>query len=70
MHWVDARDVLADGLTNGGVDRASLHKASTDCQFPLAHKALTHTKFSVGSATIAPVEDWDVVSYAACIAPS
>lgn len=25
MHWVDTRDMLADGLTKGGIDRALLH---------------------------------------------
>lgn len=43
MHWVDARDMLADGVTKVGIDRTLLHKALTDCQFKLEHHALTHT---------------------------
>ena len=54
LHWVDTRDMLADGLTNGGVDRTLLHKASNDRQVKLAHQALTHTQISVGSATTGP----------------
>ena len=50
--WVDTRDMLADGLTEGWVDRALLHRATHDCQFKLAHGALTHTKISAGSATM------------------
>ena len=52
MHWVDARDMLADGLAKGGVDGTWLHRATNACQFILAHEALTHTKISVGFATI------------------
>ena len=54
LHWVDTRDMLADGPTNGGIDRALAHKANNDCQFKLARRALTHTKTSAGSATIDP----------------
>ena len=56
MHWVDTRDVLADGLTKGGIDRTLLHNVSNGCRFKFAHKALTHTTFSFGSAT-KPIAD-------------
>ena len=57
MHWVDTRDMLADGLTKGGIDRALLHSVSNDCRYKLAHPALTHNKTSVvGSATM-PTDD-------------
>lgn len=52
MHWADARDMLADGLAKGGVDRIVLHNAPNDCQVELAHQAFTHTKVSVGFATM------------------
>ena len=56
-HWVDTRDMLADGLTKGGIDGTLLHNVSNDCRFILAHNALTHNTFSVvGSATISPVD--------------
>ena len=51
MHWVNTRDMLVDGLTKGGIDRISLHKASHDCHLKMAHPALTRTPISVGSAT-------------------
>ena len=59
LHWVDTRDMLADVLTNGGVDRTLLHMASNDCQFKLGHQALTHTKIFVGSVTIDPATSGD-----------
>ena len=33
FYWVDARDMLADGLTKGGIDRLLLHKVSNDCVY-------------------------------------
>ena len=51
MHWVDTRDMLADGLTKGGIDGTLLHNVSNDCRLKFAHEALTHTTFSLGSAT-------------------
>ena len=44
LHWVDTRDMLADGLAKGGIDRRLLHQASNDCRLKVAHEALTHTK--------------------------
>ena len=54
LHWVDTRDMLADGLTKGGIDRELLHNVSNDCRFSLKHEALTHSKSptpAAGSAT-------------------
>ena len=51
LHWVDTRDMLADGVNKGEVDRLLLHRASNDCHFKLVHCAPTRTKTSVGSAT-------------------
>ena len=51
MHWVDTRDMRADGLTKGGIFRAWSHRVSNDCAFKLAHRALTHVKASLGSTT-------------------
>ena len=42
MHWVDTRDMLADGLTKGGVDRPLLHTVSNGCRFTFD----PHTGFS------------------------
>ena len=44
LHWVDIRDMLADGLTKGGIDRQMLHQVSNNCRLKVAHEALTHTK--------------------------
>ena len=44
FHWVDARDMLADGLTKGGIDRELLHNVSNNCHFKCKHEALTHSK--------------------------
>lgn len=52
LHWVDTRDVLADGLTNGGIDGTLLHRASNDCKLKFAHQALSHNKIATSSATI------------------
>ena len=57
MHWVDARDMLADGLAKGGIDRTLPHNVSNGCSFQLAHEALTHVKQSVGFASKSSQED-------------
>lgn len=35
--WVDTRDMLADGLTMGGIDRLLLHNVSNDCNVEAKH---------------------------------
>ena len=51
--WVDARDVIADGFTQGGIDRLLVHSVSNDCKHQAIHEALVHQKHMiVGSATI------------------
>lgn len=57
MHWVDARDMLANGLVTGCIDRTLLHNVSNSCSLKLAHGAFTHVKQSVGSATKSSTED-------------
>ena len=52
VSWVDTRDMLADGLTKDDIDRTLLHNVSNACSFKLAHEALTHPKFVVGSSAI------------------
>ena len=44
LHWVDTRDMLADGLTKGGIDRELLHNVSNNCSFKSKHEAFTHSK--------------------------
>ena len=48
--WVDIGDILADGLTKGGIDRALLHSCSNDCKYASKHEPLVHSK-AFGSAT-------------------
>ena len=51
--WVDTIEVLADGLTKGGIDRLLLRSAGNDCEHQTTHEALVHTTHSsVGSATM------------------
>ena len=54
FYWVDARDVLADGLAKGGMDRTMLHSMSNGCRYKASHDALGHKKDEghVGSAAI------------------
>ena len=54
MLWVDTRDMLADGLTKGGIDRTLLHNVSNACAFKLTHEALTRNKDQVGPTTRHP----------------
>ena len=54
LHWVDTRDMLADGLTKGGIDRALLHSVSNDCKYEAKHESHSCTK--VSSATKSPVD--------------
>ena len=48
LFWVDTRDMLADGLTKGGIDRTLLHSVSNDCRYRAQHECVVHTKFSIG----------------------
>lgn len=58
LFWVDARDMLADGLNKGGIDRFLFRNASCDCKCQAIHAALVHAKHStVGSATKGPPEE-------------
>ena len=60
LHWVDTRDMLADGLTKGGIDRELLHNVSNNSSFVIKHEALTHSKSptpAVGSATTTSKEE-------------
>ena len=44
LFWVDVRDMLADGLTNEGIDRLLLHSCSNDCKNASKHGFLVHSK--------------------------
>ena len=60
LYWVDARDMLADGLAKAGIDRILLHNASNDCHYKASHEALVHDKRKnqVGSVTnVLPTKD-------------
>ena len=56
MRWLDARDMLADGLIQGAILRALLHNVINECRHKTAHGALTHVKQSVCSTTKLPEE--------------
>ena len=43
--WVDTRDMLADGLTEGGIDRTLLDNISGHCTYKCQHEPLRHSKF-------------------------
>ena len=51
LHWVDTRDMLADGLIKGGIDRALLHRASSGFRYNAIHEPLTHRKHKNDSIT-------------------
>lgn len=56
--WAGTRDVLADGLIKGGLDRMLLRNVSNDCKYSAIHDALVHATFSVvGSAAKGPLEE-------------
>ena len=63
--WVDTRDMLADGLTKGGIDRTLLHNVSDDCRYKCVHDALSHEKKKgiVGSATMPSSENDEGVGF-------
>ena len=42
--WVDTRDMLADGLTKGSVNRSALQLAQEDGRFKLQHNVVHTTK--------------------------
>ena len=50
MYWVDTRDMLADGLTKGGIDRTLLQRISNECRYSTAHECAVHLKASVNSS--------------------
>lgn len=54
IHWADTRDIFADGLAKGSIDRSWLHNVCNVCSYELAHEAHTHPK-QVGS-TISSAE--------------
>ena len=56
--WVDTMDMLADGLSKGGIDSFLPHAASNDCKYDANHLSLVRS--NVGSATKVPEEVPDV----------
>ena len=42
--WIDTRDMLADGLTKGSVDRAALRTVSGEGRYRPAHVTQCHPK--------------------------
>ena len=55
LYWVDTRDMLADGLTKGGIDRQLLHSVSQDCQYKAKHECECHSKIrKVGTGAPPP----------------
>ena len=44
LFWTDTRDMLADGLTKGSVDRAALRTVSGEGRYRPAHATQCHPK--------------------------
>ena len=51
LFWVDTRDMLADGLTKGGIDRTLLHAVSNDCRYSCKHESAVHIKVGKGGGS-------------------
>ena len=51
LYWVDTRDMLADGLTKGGIDRLRLHRCIDDCKYVAKHHYEPHNKIFGSSTT-------------------
>ena len=43
VFWLDAKTMVADGLTNGGVDRRVFHLLAEKCHFKCKHEAKKFT---------------------------
>ena len=43
LFWIDTRDMLADGLNKGGLDRTPLQTAMAQCKWILNHEYVQHT---------------------------
>lgn len=44
LHWVDTRDVFADGWTKGVIDKTLLHTVGNDCRYTAPHEVLVRTE--------------------------
>ena len=44
LYWLDARDMFADCLTDGGADRFLLHNLSNNCIHQCQQGAQVHIK--------------------------
>ena len=51
FYWVDTRDMLADGLTKGGIDRLFLHRCRNGCKYVVKRHFEPHSKFFGSSST-------------------
>ena len=49
LYWVDTRDVLADVLTKGGIDRLLLHSVSNICVYGARPLVIPHTAAGIVS---------------------
>ena len=49
LFWVDTRDMLADCLTKGGIDRELLRSVSNKCKYLAKRDSAMHVKHGVGS---------------------
>ena len=50
-YWVDTRDMLADGLTKGGIDGLLLHRCSNGCKYVSKHHWVAHSTILGSSIT-------------------
>lgn len=44
LFWVDTREMLADVVTKGGIDRPLPHSVSNDCKYGAKYLPVSHTK--------------------------
>ena len=54
LYWVDTRDMLADGLTRGGIDRALLDAVCEHCRYECKHEPLRHSKSALADDRSVP----------------
>ena len=50
--WVDTGDMLADGVTKGGIDPLLLHRVSNDCVYERKQLAICHNKVGLASSIL------------------
>lgn len=55
--WADTRDMMADGVVKGGVDRSLLRNVGNGCNYQAIRVALEHRQTLVGSASTSSAKE-------------